>query len=46
MGNTVAVSYQVQEARGLLAPVYMWFTDGIDTRNLKEAKALLEQLAA
>jgi predicted ATPase len=34
------------EARALLAPVYGWFTEGFDTRDLKEAKALLEQLAA
>ena len=30
----------------LLAPVYGWFTEGFDTRDLKEAKALLEELAA
>ena len=34
------------EARELLAPVYRWFTEGFDTRDLKEAKALLEELAA
>ena len=34
------------EARNLLAPVYGWFTEGFDTRDLKEAKALLEELAA
>jgi predicted ATPase len=34
-----------EEARELLAPVYGWFTEGFDTRDLKEAKALLEQLA-
>jgi class 3 adenylate cyclase/tetratricopeptide (TPR) repeat protein len=33
-------------ARELLAPVYGWFTEGFDTRDLKEAKALLEELAA
>ena len=33
------------EARELLAPVYGWFTEGFDTRDLKEAKALLEGLA-
>jgi predicted ATPase len=33
------------EARGLLAPVYGWFTEGFDTRDLKEAKALLGELA-
>ena len=33
------------EARDLLAPVYGWFTEGFDTLDLKEAKALLEELA-
>jgi class 3 adenylate cyclase/predicted ATPase len=35
---------KVPEARALLAPVYGWFTEGFDTRDLKEAKALLEEL--
>jgi predicted ATPase len=35
-----------QQARELLAPVYRWFTEGFDTRDLKDAKALLEQLAS
>ena len=34
-----------QQARELLAPVYGWFTEGFDTRDLKEAKALLDELA-
>jgi predicted ATPase len=34
------------EARELLAPVYGWFTEGFDTRDLKEAKALLEEFGA
>jgi predicted ATPase len=34
------------EARDLLAPVYGWFTEGFDTHDLKEAKALLDALAA
>jgi predicted ATPase len=34
------------EARDLLAPVYGWFTEGFDTPDLKEAKALLEGLDA
>jgi predicted ATPase len=34
------------EARDLLAPVYGWFTEGFDTRDLKEAKALLDELGA
>jgi len=33
-----------QQARELLAPVYGWFTEGFDTRDLKEAKALLLEL--
>jgi class 3 adenylate cyclase len=33
------------EARDLLAPVYGWFTEGFDTADLKDAKALLDQLA-
>jgi predicted ATPase len=32
------------EARELLAPVYDWFTEGFDTADLQEAKALLEEL--
>jgi predicted ATPase len=35
-----------REARDLLAPVYGWFTEGFDTADLKEAKALLEELIA
>jgi predicted ATPase len=34
------------EARDLLAPVYGWFTEGFDTLDLKEAKALLDELVA
>jgi predicted ATPase len=32
------------EARALLAPVYEWFTEGFDTGDLVEAKALLDEL--
>ena len=35
-----------QKARDLLAPVYGWFTEGFDTLDLKEAKALLDELHA
>jgi predicted ATPase len=35
-----------QQARELLAPVYGWFTEGFDTRDLKDAKALLDTPAA
>ncbi len=34
-----------KEAYELLAPIYNWFTEGFDTKDLKEAKALLEELA-
>jgi len=34
------------EARELLAPVYGWFTEGFDTRDLKEAKGLLDELSS
>jgi len=35
---------KVSDARELLAPVYGWFTEGFDTRDLKQAKALLDVL--
>jgi predicted ATPase len=35
-----------QQARELLAPVYGWFTEGLDTLDLEEAKALLDELAS
>ena len=34
-----------QDAYDLLVPVYEWFTEGFDTADLQEAKALLEELA-
>ena len=34
------------EARDLLAPLYGWFTEGFATRDLKEAKVLLDELHA
>ncbi len=34
------------EAQQLLAEIYGWFTEGFDTKDLQEAKALLEELAA
>ena len=33
------------DARDLLAPVYGWFTEGFDNADLKDVKALLDQLA-
>jgi predicted ATPase len=37
---------RVAEARDLLAPIYSWFTEGLATKDLKEAKALLDELGA
>jgi predicted ATPase len=34
------------EARTMLAEIYSWFTEGFDTADLKDARALLEQLGA
>jgi hypothetical protein len=52
MGQSLAMSAalwrdqgKVQQARELLAPIYGWVTEGFNTRDLKEAKALLEELA-
>jgi predicted ATPase len=32
------------EARAMLADIYNWFTEGFDTSDLRDAKALLEEL--
>jgi predicted ATPase len=40
----VAAAGQGYDARALLAPIYGWFTEGFDTADLQEAKALLEAL--
>jgi tetratricopeptide (TPR) repeat protein len=37
---------KVHQARELLAPIYGWFTEGFDTLDLKQAKALLDELRA
>jgi hypothetical protein len=34
------------EARAMLAEIYNWFTEGFDTHDLKDAKALLDELGA
>ena len=43
LGAALARPGQVQQVRDLLAG---WFTEGFDTRDLKEAKALLDELAS
>lgn len=35
-----------REARALLRPVYDWFSEGFETKDLKDAKALLDELGA
>ena len=47
--NSLAGLWQCQgrsrDARELLAPIYNWFTEGFDTKDLKDAKALLDELS-
>jgi predicted ATPase len=45
MNGAALTTRAISEARELLAPVYGWFTEGFETRDLKEAKALLQELA-
>ena len=45
MGDGVLIYFGYPEAHDLLAPVYGWFTEGFGTPDLKEAKALLDELA-
>jgi predicted ATPase len=35
-----------EEARAMLAEIYNWFTEGFDTADLKDARALLDELSA
>jgi len=44
LARLLADAGQRDEARDLLAPIYGWFTEGFDTADLKEAKALLDEL--
>ncbi len=41
----LAFSGQIDRCQDLLAPVHGWFTEGFDTADLKEAKALLDELS-
>jgi hypothetical protein len=41
----ISANCRRQQAHNLLAPVYGWFTEGFDTLDLKEGKALLYELA-
>ena len=44
-GTPSEASAKAAEARDLLAPVYAWFTEGLGTRDLQDAKALLGELS-
>ena len=46
LARMLAKQGQHEEAREMLAEIYGWFTEGFDTADLKDAKSLLEQLAA
>ena len=46
LARSLSAQARRDEARDLLAPVYAWFTEGFDTPDLKEAKALLDELNA
>ncbi len=45
LAELLAERGQRNAARELLAPIYNWFTEGFDTRDLKQAKALLDELS-
>jgi hypothetical protein len=44
LGRVLSNEGRREEARVLLAPIYGWFTEGFDTPDLKDARALLHQL--
>jgi predicted ATPase len=45
LARLLALRGRRDEARTMLAEIYNWFTEGFDTTDLKEAKALLDELA-
>jgi predicted ATPase len=45
LARLLALKGQRDEARAMLAEIYAWFTEGFDTADLKEAKALLDELS-
>jgi predicted ATPase len=44
LSRLLASQHRRDEARTMLAEIYNWFTEGFDTADLKDAKALLDQL--
>jgi predicted ATPase len=45
LARLLAKQSKRDEARAMLADVYNWFTEGFDTADLKDAKALLDELS-
>jgi predicted ATPase len=45
LARLLASQRRNEEARAILADIYNWFTEGFDTPDLKDANALLDQLA-
>jgi len=45
LARLLAIHGRRGEARARLADIYGWFTEGFDTADLKDAKALLDELA-
>jgi predicted ATPase len=46
LARLLAQQGEGNEARTMLAEIYGWFTEGFDTADLKDAKALLDELSA
>jgi predicted ATPase len=46
LARLLAKEGEHDEARAILADIYNWFTEGFDTADLKDAKALLDELSA
>jgi predicted ATPase len=46
LARLLTTQRQRDKARAVLAEIYGWFTEGFDTADLKDAKALLEELSA
>jgi hypothetical protein len=46
LGRLLTSQGHRDEARTMLAAIYNWFTEGFDTADLKDSKALLEELRA
>jgi hypothetical protein len=45
LGRLLRSTHRLDEARSMLAEIYGWFTEGLDLPDLKDAKALLDELS-